>query len=146
MDTLSIQRRIWKTKLSEHAKLIGVKLAFHLNRKTGTIRVSQDLLIEECSCSRKTVSRAIKELLDAGIFTAKRTGRATIFTPIEMPQASGKNSGRVEVPSQTHLMCPTDASRTYNNPFSLDVGSSTPAEEKHKTRMARRDEAEARQQ
>lgn len=136
MDTLSLQRLLLQMDLMPTEKLIGMVLALHLNKKTGKIRVRQETVAQECGVSVSTARRAIKNLVSAGAFESKRTGRATILAPTT-PQASGKNSGIVErSPVNSLIVHPRPIKRRKNMPWDYDTTHSTMAEEKGKREEA----------
>ena len=134
MDTLSIQRRVLSADLTPTEKLVGMALALHINLATGQIRIRQATMAQECGLSTRSVMRAVRGLVAAGIFESKRTGRATILTRAEAQAESGKNSGIVEVPPASHQMRHSVTSRRKQRrmPWDLDTTLSTPAEERCK--------------
>lgn len=144
MDTLTLQRLILLAKLEPLEKLVGMVLALHLNKRAQAIRVRQKTLAAECGCSVSSVKRAIKGLVERGVFTSKRTGRAAVLVPKE-PQAGGINSGIVESSPVTHLIAhPWSISKPERMPWEYDTTYSSLVEEKDK-RDQRRFEAESGQ-
>ena len=132
MDTLSLQRLILNADLPPAEKLVGMALAFHLNKKEKMIRVRQETIAAETGYSVSTVKRALHSLIAAGVFESKRTGRATILLP-KASQASGKNSGIVEVPRVTHLIAhPRPIRERKTMPWDYETDHSSLAEEKAK--------------
>ena len=103
MDTLSIQRILLAADLTPTEKLVGMALALHVNLTSGYIRIRQATTAQECGLSVSTVKRAVRGLIEAGIFDSKRTGRATILIPLD-DAASVKNSGIVERSLVTYLI------------------------------------------
>ena len=144
MDTLSIQRRILAADLTPTEKLVGMALALHINLSTGCIRIRQATTAQECGLSTSTVKRAVRGLIEAGIFDSRRTGRATILIPLD-GAASVKNSGIVERSLVTHQIGHGRPirSRQRSMPWDIDTTLSTLAEELHKREEAR--EAKAAQ-
>lgn len=144
MDTLRIQRRILAADLTPTEKLVGMALALHINLSTGCTRIRQATTAQECGLSTSTVKRAVRGLIEAGIFGSKRTGRAAILVPLDGGQ-SGKNSGIVERSLVTHQIGHGRPIRHSKRsmPWELDTTLSTPAEERCKREEAR--EAKAAQ-
>ena len=144
MNTLELQRLILATDLMPTEKLVGMALALHVNLTSGHIRIRQATTAQECGLSTSTVKRAVRGLIEAGIFDSKRTGRATILIPLD-GAASVKNSGIVERSLVTHQIGHGRPirNRQRSMPWELDTTLSTPAEEMHKREEAR--EAKAAQ-
>ena len=134
MDTLSIQRLLLAADLTPTEKLVGMALALHVNLSTGQIRIRQATTAQECGLSSRSVMRAVRGLVAAGIFESKRTGRATILTTAEAQAESGKNSGIVERSLVTYLIGHGRPIRRRQRsmPWDLDTTLSTPAEERCK--------------
>ncbi len=133
MDTYSIQRRILSADLTPTEKLVGMALALHINAAAGIIRIRQATTAQECGLSASTVKRAIRGLIDAGMFASMRTGRAAILIPLDA-QDGGKNSGIVERSPVTHQIGHgrTIRRKQRTMPWDLDTTLSTPAEERCK--------------
>lgn len=132
MDTYSIQRRILSADLTPTEKLVGMALALHINVATGQIRIRQSTAAKECGLSARSVLRAVRGLVAAGLFESRRTGRATILTPAQGAD-DGNNSGIVEVPLVTHQIRHSVTSRKGRAmPWDIDTTLSTPAEERYK--------------
>ena len=143
MDTLSMQRLILAADLTPTEKLVGMALALHVNLTSGHIRIRQATTAQECGLSTSTVKRAVRGLIEAGIFDSKRTGRATILIPLD-GAASVKNSGIVERSLVTHQIGHGRPIRRRQRSMPWDCpDTSTPAEELHKREEAR--EAKAAQ-
>ena len=133
MDTYSIQRRILSADLTPTEKLVGMALALHINAATGQIRIRQATTAQECGLSTSTVKRAVRGLVEAGIYESRRTGRAAILAPIEAPEG-GISSGIVERSPVTHQTGHGRPIRRKQRamPWELDTTLSTPAEERCK--------------
>ena len=138
MDTLSIQRLLLAADLTPTEKLVGMALALHVNLTSGHIRIRQATTAQECGLSTSTVKRAVRGLIEAGIFDSKRTGRAAILAPLAA-QDSGINSGIVERSLVTHQIGHGRPIRRRQRsmPWELDTTLSTPAEERFKREDAR---------
>lgn len=136
MDTLTLQKTILAHPLMPAEKLVGMALAYHINRKTGKVRVGQRTIAEETGYSQRTVKRAVKALVEAGIFEIVHTGRASILVPIEQDGeggSSGNICGIVEGPSVSHQMGHGwHIGPKKMSPFEYDTTYSTLAEEKIK--------------
>ena len=133
MDTYSIQRRILSADLTPTEKLVGMALALHVNLTSGHIRIRQATTAQECGLSTSTVKRAVRGLIEAGIFDSRRTGRATILIPLDGAE-SVKNSGIVESSLVTHQIGHGRPIRSKQRamPWDIDTTLSTPAEERCK--------------
>lgn len=132
MDTYSIQRRILSADLTPTEKLVGMALALHVNAAAGIIRIRQATTAQECGLSASTVKRAIRGLIDAGMFASMRTGRAAILIPLDA-QDGGKNSGIVERSPVTHQIGHGRPIRRKQRTMPWDCPpTSTPAEESYK--------------
>lgn len=131
MNTYQIQRRILALEgLTFTERLVGMVFALHLNRKSGQIRVRQEVIAQECQCKERVVRNALVKLESAGIFSSKRTGRATVLRVLE---DTGKKSVIVERhqrADQTGTTVPIRKRKT--NCFQLDTELSTRAEENAK--------------
>ena len=144
---------ILQTDLNITETFIGMVLALHLNRKTGTIRIKQSLLAQECKCTDRMVRKAIKRLVGAGIFNSRRTGRSAILTPAQPTPGiysgivdrnagsaligtgvpiTGNKTGRVEVTPVSHQTCHPCHIGDGKMPWEHDLTHSTRVEEEHK--------------
>lgn len=127
MDTYSFQRWILQQELLPTEKLVGMALALHIDRKTGKIRVRQEIIAQECGVSTRTVRRAVSSLVAERIFSSQQTGRSAILVPL------GKECGIVDRPPVTYLtghQRPTG--RREKAHFDLDTSLSTRVEEQNK--------------
>jgi predicted ArsR family transcriptional regulator len=127
MDTYSFQRWILQQELLPTEKLVGMALALHIDRKTGKIRVRQEIIAQECGVSTRTVRRAIASLVAEGILSSQQTGRSAVLVPL------GKKCGIVDRPPvdyQIGHQCPTR--RREKTHFDLDTSLSTRVEELNK--------------
>lgn len=127
MDTYSFQRWILQQELLPTEKLVGMAIALHIDRKTGKIRVRQEIIAQECGVSTRTVRRAIASLVAEGILSSQKTGRSAILVPL------GKECGIVDRPPVTYQIghqCPTR--RREKAHFDLDTSLSTRVEEQNK--------------
>lgn len=78
---------------------VGLTLSTHMDARGGSCFPGGPLLAEETGYDTGTVSRAVGELVAAGVLTAKRTGRSNryqallpaVATPVEKPVNSGEN-------------------------------------------------------
>lgn len=128
MDTLELQRLILAEDLLPAEKLIGMALAFHLDRKTETIRISQAKLAGETGFSVRSVKRAIHGLVEAGIFESKRTRGAAILIPcVHVDKYSGMD-GPPMAPLRGHRR----PIKSKKMPWDYDLLLSTKAEEEAK--------------
>jgi hypothetical protein len=131
MDTYTLQRLILSLDLLPAEKLVGMALALHLDRATSSIRIKQEKIATESGFSVRSVKRATKGLIDAGVFTSKKTRGASVLIPTE-PQAHGKNSG-MDVPR----VAPQRGHRRHHKtpeqmPWDYDTASSSRCEEELK--------------
>ena len=98
MTTYELQRLVLaREDLSSPERFVGMVYALHLNAHTGQIRVRQETIAAECQMSARTVRQHLQALVQKGVFTSKRTGRATILSPagVEPPKkARGRGNGR----------------------------------------------------
>lgn len=108
-------------------------LALHINLSTGRIRIRQATTAQECGLSASTVKRAIRGLIEAGMFASMRTGRAAILIPLDA-QDSGINSGIVERSQVAHQIGHGRPIRRKQRsmPWDVDTTLSTLAEERCK--------------
>ena len=104
-------------------------LALHIGKKSGRIRVSQEIIAQKCALSERAVRDAIKTLIKAGIFVKRRTVRVDELRPSEFAgiicgidqAATGSGSKRNVVPGVNRKKRPS----RYNP----DTECSTRAEE-----------------
>ena len=122
MDTYALQRLILQSELLPTEKLVGMIMALHVDSRTGKIRLSRAFIARTAGVSESTVKRAVKGLVDAGIFAVKKTGRSNIFS---IASCSGKNSGRVDGSPMTRQ-------KGHIDHFTVDTTHSTAAEERQK--------------
>lgn len=130
MDTYSLQWVISACdSLTSTQKLVGLMLALHIGKKSGRIRVSQEIIAQKCALSERAVRDAIKALIKAGIFVKRRTVRVDELRPSELAgiicgidqAATGSGSKRNVVPGVNRKKRPS----RYNP----DTECSTRAEE-----------------
>ena len=130
MDTYSLQWAISACdSLTSTQKLVGLMLALHIGKKSGRIRVSQEIIAQKCALSERAVRDAIKALIKAGIFVKRRTVRVDELRPSEFAgiicgidqAATGSGSKRNVVPGVNRKKRPS----RYNP----DTECSTRAEE-----------------
>ena len=130
MDTYSLQWAISACdSLTSTQKLVGLMLALHIGKKSGRIRVSQEIIAQKCALSERAVRDAIKALIKAGIFVKRRTVRVDELRPSELAgiicgidqAATGAGSKRNVVPGVNRKKRPS----RYNP----DTECSTRAEE-----------------
>lgn len=130
MDTYSLQWAISACdSLTSTQKLVGLMLALHICKKSGRIRVSQEIIAQKCALSERAVRDAIKALIKAGIFFKRRTVRVDELRPSELAgiicgidqAATGSGSKRNVVPGVSRKKRPS----RYNP----DTECSTRAEE-----------------
>lgn len=116
------------TRTSSNGKACGHgALALHIDRKTGKIRVRQEIIAQECGVSTRTVRRAIASLVAEGILSSQQTGRSAVLVPL------GKKCGIVDRPPVAYQIghqCPTR--RREKTHFDLDTSLSTRVEELNK--------------
>lgn len=119
-----LQNAILQADLMPTEKLVGLCVAFHVNKRTQTTRLRQSTIAEECGLSVRSVQRAFKALRDAGLLEMKTTGRSPII------QIS---TGNVEPP-------PVAAQIRHEKrkmPWEYDTEFSTAAEEQDKRERER---------
>ena len=130
MDTYSLQWAISACdSLTSTQKLVGLMLALHIGKKSGSIRVSQEIIAQKCALSERAVRDAIKALIKAGVFVKRRTVRVDELRPSEFAgiicgidqAATGSGSKRNVVPGVSRKKRPS----RYNP----DTECSTRAEE-----------------
>lgn len=77
---LSLVKAIGRCEpLTTQERLVGIELALVYMWDKGYSRVRLGTLVERTGMTERTVSRALKGLVDKGIFERVRTGRATIY-------------------------------------------------------------------
>ena len=116
-----LQNAILQADLMPTEKLVGLCVAFHINRKTQTTRLRQATIAEECGLSVRSVKRAFKALRDAGLLDMKSTGRSPIIS-------TGNNIGNVEGPDEA----PQRGHEKRKKPWEYDTEFSTVSEEQDK--------------
>ncbi len=72
-------------------KLVGMVLAHHIDKETGSIKVRQVKIAEETGYSVRSVKRAIQGLIEVGVFESKKTRGAAILHPKHFD--AGKEGG-----------------------------------------------------
>ena len=130
-----LQNAILQADLMPTEKLVGLCVAFHINRKTQTTRLRQATIAEECGLSVRSVKRAFKALRDSGLLEMKATGRSPIIYV-----CTGNNTGNVEGPQKA----PQRGHQKRKMPWEYDTELSTVAEEQDKRereRLAREEES-----
>ena len=118
---------ILQADLTPTEKLVGLCVAFHINRRTQATRLRQATVAEECGLSVRSVKRAFKAMRDAGILDMQATGRSPIIHV-----SSGNNTGNVEGP----LVAPQMGQMKHKMPWEYDTEFSTVAEEQDKRERA----------
>lgn len=151
MDTYSILKALAACdQLTSTQKLVGCMVAYHLNKKTGNIRVKQETIARECALSRRAVSAAIVRLVDLDFFTRTRTVRTDVLTPSARLEIvcgidqcapglhSNAHHGYTGNPQHTKKTGTKNRRRrkTYDDTFACP-STSTPAEERLKREEAR---------
>lgn len=109
-------------------KLVGLCVAFHINRRTQATRLRQATIAEECGLSVRSVKRAFKSLRDAGLLDMQATGRSPIIRI-----GTGNNTGNVEGPDEA----PQRGHEKRKMPWEYDTALSTTAEEQDKRERER---------
>ena len=123
-----LQNAILQADLMPAEKLVGLCVAFHINRKTQTTRLRQATIAEECGLSVRSVQRAFKALRDAGLLAMKTTGRSPIIQV-----STGNNTGNVEPPQEAGQI----RHQRRKKPWEYDTEFSTAAEEQDKRERER---------
>ena len=123
-----LQNAILQADLMPTEKLVGLCVAFHVNRRTQTTRLRQSTIAEECGLSVSSVKRAFRALWEAGLLEMKATGRSPIIYV-----CTGNNTGNVEGSPQRPL--PDHEKRKM--PWEYDTELSTAAEEQDKRERER---------
>lgn len=123
-----LQNAILQADLMPTEKLVGLCVAFHINRKTQTTRLRQSTIAEECGLSVRSVQRAFKALREAGVLDTKCTGRSPIIQI-----SSGNNTGNVEPPLEAGQIRHQKRKMSWE----YDIEFSTVAEEQDKRERER---------
>lgn len=123
-----LQNAILQADLMPTEKLVGLCVAFHINKRTQSTRLRQDTIAEECGLSVRSVKRAFNALREAGLLEMQATGRSPI---IHVPP--GNNTGNVEGPQ----VAPQRGHEKRKMPWEYDTEFSTAAEEQDKRERER---------
>lgn len=123
-----LQNAILQADLTPTEKLVGLCVAFHINRRTQATRLRQSTIAEECGLSVRSVQRAFKALRDAGLLDMQATGRSPIIHV-----CTGNNTGNVEGPQEA----PQRGQMKRKMPWEYDTEFSTVAEEQDKRERER---------
>lgn len=118
-----LQNAILHADLMPTEKLVGLCVAFHVNRRTQATRLRQATIAEECGLSVRSVKRAFKALRDAGLLDIQATGRSPIIHV-----CTGNNTGNVEGPQEA----PQRGQMKRKMPWEYDTEFSTVSEEQDK--------------
>ena len=122
-----LQNAILQADLMPTEKLVGLCVAFHINKRTQSTRLRQDTIAEECGLSVRSVKRAFKALRDSGLLEMQATGRSPII------HFTGNNTGNVEGPQ----VAPQRGHEKRKMPWEYDTEFSTAAEEQDKRERER---------
>ena len=130
MDTYSLQWAISACdSLTSTQKLVGMMLALHIGKKTGRIRVSQEIIAQKCSLSERATREAIKALVKAGIFVKRRTVRVDELRPGELAgKLCGIDQAATGSGSKRHVV-PGVRRKKQASRWNLETADSTRAEE-----------------
>lgn len=123
-----LQNAILQADLTPTEKLVGLCVAFHVNRRTQTTRLRQSTIAEECGLSVRSVQRSFKSLRDAGLLNMQTTGRSPIIHV-----CTGNNTGNVEPPQEAGQI----RHQRRRMPWEYDTELSTIAEEQDKRERER---------
>lgn len=123
-----LQNAILQADLMPTEKLVGLCVAFHVNRKTQMTRLRQATVAEECGLSVRSVKRAFRALRDSGVLEMQATGRSPIIRI-----GTGNNTGNVEGPQ----VAPQRGHEKRKMPWEYDTEFSTAAEEQDKRERER---------
>lgn len=123
-----LQNAILQADLMPTEKLVGLCVAFHINRRTQATRLRQATIAEECGLSISSVKRAFRALRDAGLLEMKATGRSPIIHV-----GTGNDTGNVEGPDEA----PQRGPGKRKMPWEYDTTLSTAAEEQDKRERER---------
>ena len=81
MRRQDLQQLIAAAPVSHRAKVVGFVVVSHWSTTADRARLRLDTIAAEIGgASTKTVTRGVNELIKAGIFERKKTGRASILT------------------------------------------------------------------
>ena len=131
MDTYSLQWAISACdSLTSTQKLVGLMLALHIGKKSGRIRVSQEIIAQKCALSERAVRSAIQALIKVGIFVKRRTVRVDELTPNALAgKICGIDQAATGSGSKRKLM-PGGKKKVGHNRYNPDLNlGSTRAEE-----------------
>ena len=130
MDTYSLQWAISACdSLTSTQKLVGLMLALHIGKKSGRIRVSQEIIAQKCALSERAVRDAIKALIKAGIFVKRRTVRVDELRPSELAgKLCGIDQAATGSGSKRHVV-PGVRRNKQAGRWNLETADSTRAEE-----------------
>ena len=123
MTTYQLQRKILDAGLSMSEAFIGFVYALHLNKKTGEIKVKQEVIAHKCGCSVSTVKRAVKALCLAGIWQVQKRRGAAAIIPIS--GNTGKNTGTdssLVTPNKSHRWTIIATRVTVDDPGLMNSG------------------------
>ena len=123
-----LQNAILQADLMPTEKLVGLCVAFHVNRRTQATRLRQATIAEECGLSMRSVQRAFRALRDAGLLEMKATGRSPIIYV-----CTGNNTGNVKPPLEARQI----RHEKRKMPWEYDTALSTAAEEQDKRERER---------
>ena len=123
-----LQNAILQADLMPTEKLVGLCVAFHINKRTQSTRLRQATIAEECGLSVRSVKRAFKALRDFGLLEMQATGRSPIIRI-----GTGNNTGNVEGPQEA----PQRGHEKRKMPWEYDTEFSTAAEEQDKRERER---------
>lgn len=123
-----LQNAILQADLMPTEKLVGLCVAFHVNRRTQATRLRQATIAEECGLSVRSVKRAFKALRDSRLLEMQATGRSPIIRI-----GTGNNTGNVEGP----LVAPQRGQMEHKMPWEYDTELSTVVEEQDKRERER---------
>lgn len=123
-----LQNAILQADLMPTEKLVGLCIAFHINRRTQATRLRQATIAEECGLSVRAVKRAFKALRDSGLLEMQATGRSPIIRI-----GTGNDTGNVEGPP----VAPQRGHEKRKMPWEYDTEFSTAAEEQDKRERER---------
>lgn len=123
-----LQNAIFQADLMPTEKLVGLCVAFHINRRTQATRLRQSTIAEECGLSVRSVQRAFKALRDADLLDMQATGRSPIIHV-----CTGNNTGNVEPPLEAGQI----RHEKRKMPWEYDTELSTVAEEQDKRERER---------
>lgn len=130
MDTYSLQWVISACDtLTSTQKLVGLMLALHVGKKSGRIRVSQEVIAQKCSLSERAVRDAIKALVEAGIFVKRRTVRVDELSPCKLAgKVCGIDQAATGSGSKRHVVPGVNRKKRHSR-YNPEVECSSKAEE-----------------